>query len=139
MSAKSASPYLILHGKAKEALTLYERALGAQGGLVRRFGDVDQSCSTAQKDLVMHAELRIGQAFLMLSDGPVQATSVPEARVSVALLYEDEGAARQAFDGLAQGGQVSHPFSPAPWGGMFGSLHDAFGISWMFTYMPAPA
>ena len=70
MSVRNATPYLLFNGHAREAIALYEAALGAQIESISRFGDVDQSCPEARRDLVMHAALRVDGALLMLSDGP---------------------------------------------------------------------
>jgi PhnB protein len=133
MSIKSAIPYLILSGRAREAIALYERALGARVENVQRFGDVDQSCPVAKKDLIMHAELRIGQAVVMLSDGPGEGPVPAGGAVSVALEWTDARAMREGFDALAAGGKVIQPLIAAHWGAMFGVVHDANGVSWMFT------
>src|SRR5690606_6918994 len=70
VTIRTATPYLILNGHAERAIALYERALGAKKEAFQRFGDVDGSCPEAQKSHVMHAALRVGEALLMLSDGP---------------------------------------------------------------------
>lgn len=140
MTIKAATPYLILHGKAREAIALYEHALGAKTQSVQRFGDVDQSCAEALRDSVMHAELRLDEAVLLLSDGGEApagaATSGGDAKVSVAIQADDETAARRSFELLGEGGVVIQPLFAAPWGGLFGVVVDRFGISWMFNVTP---
>ena len=136
MSIQAATPYLILGGKAREAIALYERAFGAATKNVQRFGDMDDSCPEGERELVMHAELSLDGATLMLSDGAGdQSASVPAAdvRVSVALAADDEAKARRSFEALAEGGTVVQPLFAAPWGGLFGVVHDSFGVSWMFN------
>lgn len=73
MSVQSATPYFILCGKAAQAIELYQRTMGARVESVQRFGDVDESCPEARKDRVMHAALRVGNALLMMSDGPTDS------------------------------------------------------------------
>lgn len=139
MSIQTATPYLILGGKAREAIALYERAFGATTQNVQRFGDVDASCPAARRDFVMHAELRLDGATLMLSDGAAEAaaTSAPapagDAKISVAIGADEEASARRAFDALAEHGTIIQPLFAAPWGGIFGVVHDQFGVSWMFN------
>lgn len=70
MTIRTATPYLILNGRATQAFALYKAELGAEVTSSQRFGDVQESCPQAQRDLIMHAELRLGDAVLMLSDGP---------------------------------------------------------------------
>lgn len=133
MSIQSATPYLILNGQAEQAIPFYQSALGAVVETRQRFGEVDQSCPEARKDLTMHAELRLGRALLMLSDGPAAGATVSGGPVSVALDWDDPAAMRRAFDALASTGQVIQPIFDAPWGSLFGVVQDEFGISWMMN------
>lgn len=133
MSIKSATPYLILNGRAREAIALYEEALGAKVANLQRFGDVHDSCPEAQRDFVMHAELRFDEAVLLLSDGPGHGTPLASGVVSVALDLDDVEASRRSFDVLARSGKVIQPLIDAPWGALFGVAQDAFGVHWMFS------
>lgn len=132
MAIQSATPYFILGGKARQAIALYESALGAHVKSLSRFGDVDQSCPEARKDLVMHAELQIGDAVVMMSDGPDEAPPQGSGSVSVALQLDDANEARRCFDALAASGLVVQPLFDSPWGTLFGVVNDTFGVSWMF-------
>ena len=139
------TPYLVLNGKAEQAIELYQRALGAELQQLRRFGDVDKSCPDASKDRIMHAELRLGNALLMLSDGAgVEAAggiAAPGGRspaINVALGLTDPAETRRCFDALAGSGTVLEPLTDAPWGGMFGVLRDAMGITWMLNCVNLP-
>lgn len=133
MAIQSATPYLILNGSAPQAIALYERALGARVASVQRFGDMDGSCPEAQKERIMHAELRLGDAILMLSDGAGDGAPVESGSVSVALGLNDPAEARRCFDGLAASGAVVQPLVDAPWGALFGVVRDEFGIHWMLN------
>ncbi|RKH38718.1 hypothetical protein [Corallococcus sicarius] len=66
MSIQSAIPYFHLNGRVERAIALYQRVLGARTETLQRFGDVDGSCPAAMKSRVMHAELRVGSALLMM-------------------------------------------------------------------------
>ncbi len=131
MSIKGATPYILLDGKAEQAIELYQRALGAKVHAKSRFGDMDPNMPEAMKNRIMHAELRLGDGVLMLSDG--DAEEAAGALVNVAISFDDADEARRAFEALSSGGKVKQPIIDAPWGGIFGSLSDAFGVSWMFT------
>ena len=140
MSIQAATPYLMLNGKAEQAIALYQRALGANVEVLQRFGDVDDSCPDALKDRVMHAALRVGSALLMMSDGPSPEAAPPDGgSVSVALDFNDAGAGRQAFDALAASGTVIQPLIEAPWGALFGVVRDEVGIPWMFNCATKPS
>ncbi|HWA77031.1 MAG TPA: VOC family protein [Polyangiaceae bacterium] len=139
MSIQAATPYLILGGRAQKALGLYSRALGAKTEMLQRFGEVDGSCPAARKDMIMHAALRVGNALIMLSDGPEEAQGSPgRGAVSVALDFDDEAELRRTFDGLVTTGKPVMPVFDAPWGALFGVVEDEFGISWMLNCTKKP-
>lgn len=132
MTISAITPYLIVPGRAREAISVYERAFDAKVQNLQRFGDVDQSCADAVKDHVMHAELKIGNALLMISDGAKEPpTGCGPVKVAIAL--DDVAQAERAFEVLAQGGTTLEPLKQAPWGALFGMVNDVFGISWMFN------
>jgi PhnB protein len=134
MSVLAINPYLILGGKARRAVDLYTRVFGAKVQDLKTFGDMDESCPGAQRDLVMHAELRIGDHALLLSDGgPSDATAATNGPISIALQLNDEKEARRFFAGLAETGKVTQELISAPWGALFGMVVDEFGFNWMFN------
>ena len=133
MTIKTAVPYLILNGRAQQAIGLYKEALGAQVQSQQRFGDVDQSCPAAKRDLIMHAELRFGETVIMLSDGPGEGPVPTSSAVQVALALDDAAQLRRVFDGLSAGGTVIEKPMDAPWGDVFAALGDRFGVGWMLT------
>jgi len=133
MSIQSATPYLILNGRAREAIALYEKAIGAKVEQLQRFGDVDGSCPEARRDFVMHAELKIGDAKVMLSDGPGPEALPPAGLVSIALMLDDAEQTRRIYDALAASGKAVEKLFEAPWGALFGVAADAFGVAWMFN------
>jgi PhnB protein len=133
MTIKAATPYFLLNGNTEQAIALYQHALGAKLETLQRFGDVDQSCPAAMKSRVMHAALRVGDALLLMSDGPNEGGPAHSGNVSVALQFDDPDQARRAFDALATKGKVVQPLIDAPWGALFGVVGDEFGIHWMFN------
>lgn len=139
MSILAATPYLILNGKAEQAVALYQRCLGARTETLQRFGEVDGSCPVARRERVMHAELRVGNAVLMMSDGPADGPLAEGGSISIAIALDDAEEARRSFDALAASGQVIQPLVAAPWGALFGVVRDELGISWMFNCATKPA
>ncbi|MFO7181490.1 MAG: VOC family protein [Pseudomonadota bacterium] len=139
MTLKTATPYLILGGRAEQAIALYREALGATVETLQRFGDVDGSCPEARRHHVMHAALRAGNALLLMSDGPGEGPPPSFGAVCVALDWDDADQARRSFDQLAATGHVVEPLFDAPWGALFGVVRDAFGVVWMFNASKATA
>lgn len=134
MPATKATAYLFFNGTANQAIALYEKVLGAKVEHKQLYGDVcGDQCPEADKSRVIHAMVRFGESFVMLSDVP-DARPVPkESNAAVALDFSDLGDMTHAFDTLAEKGKVDHPLNDAFWGDKFGALSDEFGIYWMFT------
>lgn len=133
MTIQAATPYIILLGKARRAIELYTKALGATSEGIQTFGDVDGSCPEARRDLVMHAALRVGTAQLFLSDGAHDGELPKAGIVHVALSFDDVAETRRCFDALAATGKVVQPLFEAPWRALFGAVDDEFGVGWMFN------
>jgi PhnB protein len=136
MSIKAATPYLSFNGTAEAAVELYTRALGAEveGGLMR-YAEMPAeagTCAPEDKQRVMHACIRIGEARLMLSDVPRTQPVTSESNISVCLELDDVDEMARKFEALAAGGTIVMNIHDAFWGAKFGLLTDKFGINWMF-------
>jgi PhnB protein len=117
----SVTPYLIIDGAA-EAIRFYEQAFGATEVMRLPMGDK-----------IGHAEIRIGDSIVMLSDEwPDFGKLGPKARggaTSSLMIYTEDvdGAYARA---LAAGATEERPPEDQFWGDRMGSLVDPFGHSW---------
>jgi PhnB protein len=139
MTIKRATPYLFFNGNAARALAHYERALGAKVEGLQRYGDAPNvvDCTDADKDRVMHALVRIGDATLMVSDVPPHMTASKSGNGEVCLDFTDAEMTARMFEALAEGGTVRMNLHDTHWGAKFGTLKDAYDIHWMFNCEPA--
>lgn len=78
---------------------------------------------------VMHAQLRIGGALVMCSDGHSEQSRFDGFRLSLTVSSEAE--AQRKFAALADGGAVQMPLGRTFWSPCFGMLTDRFGLGWM--------
>jgi len=119
----SVTPYLTVQGAAA-ALEFYARAFGARE-LMRMPGPDGTSLA--------HAEMRIGDSIVMLSDAaPGTGTAAPPslgaATGSLFVYVRDVDAAfKRAVDA---GAKVAMPLTDMFWGDRFGRLVDPFGHHW---------
>jgi PhnB protein len=85
---------------------------------------------------VMHGQLETPDGItLMVADAPPEFVEVTFGdNVSVSISGDDEEKMRRWFDALSEGAQaVTTPLDTQPWGDVFGSFKDRYGISWMFN------
>ncbi len=132
MTIQAATPYFILNGHAREAIEFYQGALDAKVEALLTFGELNKATGP-RKDNVMHCVLNVGSTVLMLSDGPMNGDLPPTGLVSVALDFDDPEELKRVFGALEQGGTVIDAPFQAPWGALFGVVHDRFGIAWMLN------
>jgi len=116
------TPFLTIRDAAK-AIEFYKAAFGAQ----------ERGVMKAPDGKVMHAELKIGDSIVMLSDEfPDFGSISPQAlggSASGLHIYLDNVDA--AFDrAVKAGAQVEMPVMDQFWGDRFGRLKDPFGHKW---------
>ena len=117
-----ATPYLCVHD-GPAAIEFYKKAFGAAE--LMRIG--------APSDKVGHAELKIGQAIIMLSDefpemGARSPKSYGGSPTAILLYFEDvDKVARQA---LAAGARLVRPVENQFYGDRSGKIEDPFGHTW---------
>jgi PhnB protein len=119
------TPYLVVRGTEK-ALEFYRKAFGAR----------ETTRLTAPDGKIMHAEMKVFDQIVMLSDEiPEQGRLSPEALkgspVSLFVYSRDVDAAMARA--VAAGATVSMPAADMFWGDRFGSVTDPFGHSWQMA------
>ena len=116
------TPALVVRD-APKAIDFYKRAFGAQE-LVRMPGPDGK---------IMHAELKIGDSIIFLSDeNPQMNVKSPQTlggstcTLNVYVPNVDE----QFKQAIAAGGKESMPVADQFWGDRYGTLTDPFGYTW---------
>jgi PhnB protein len=118
----TATPYLTVQDGAK-ALAFYQQAFGATE--VMRLTNPDGK--------IGHAEIKIGDSLIMLSDefpgmGNASPHSLGGTTIGIHLYVEDvDGLVRQA---VAAGARLVEPVEDKFYGDRTGKLEDPFGHSW---------
>ena len=120
----SVTPYLVIGGAAK-AIDFYRQAFGAEEAFRMPMGDK-----------VGHAEIRIGDSVVMLSDEwPDMGVVGPKTRggttVSLMIYVNDvDSAYKRAIDA---GAQAERPVENQFYGDRAGTLVDPFGHRWTLS------
>ena len=118
----SLTPYLVCKGAAK-AIDFYTKVFGAQE-MLRMPGPDGQ---------IMHAEVKIGNAILMLADenkerGHLSPVTLGGSGSSVMLYTNDVDAVFSRA--VAAGAKAEMPPADMFWGDRMGNLVDPFGHKW---------
>jgi PhnB protein len=123
-------PYLFFDGCCDEAIEFYRGTLGAEVTMLIRFKDSPEPVSHGSEDKVMHANLRIGETTVLVSDGRCLGRPSFEG-FALSLTVADESEAERLFAALGNGGQVQMPMAKTFFSPRFGMVVDRFGVSWM--------
>jgi len=116
------TPFLTVRN-AERAIEFYKQAFGAQ----------ERGVAKGPDGKVMHAEVKIGDSVIMLSDefpefGSLSPQSVGGSPMGLHIYIENVDA---AFDrAVKAGAQVEMPVSDQFWGDRYGKLKDPFGHKW---------
>lgn len=138
----SVSPYIFFDGTCEEAIEFYKQAIGAELLFKMTFGEMPkdeannapEGCGSGfnwPDDKIMHANVRIGDGEIMMSDGNMCADKVKHTGYSLSLSSKDVSEGKRWFDNLSAGGDITMPWSETFWAKGFGMLTDKYGIPWM--------
>jgi len=120
------TPYLAVNG-AVEALEWYKRAFGAK--------QLERQLEPSGK--LMHATVKIGDSFVMLSDifpGSDMKDPRDTGGSAVSLHIFSKDIDRIWKKAVESGARVVMPLDNQFWGDRYGKLADPFGHSWAFSY-----
>ncbi|CAM4516611.1 VOC family protein [Paenibacillus macerans] len=127
------TPYLVMDGNAKEAISFYEKALEAKVIMLQSFGEMPENpefpLPEAAKDRVSHALLKVGESEMMFSDTFPGQPHQSGTQVTICLTTNDAELAKRMFEALAEGGQINMPLQETFFSPAYGSLTDKFGVT----------
>lgn len=129
--------YVVTNGNGQEAVKFYEEALEAEVLAFQTYGDMPENpeftISDEMKNLVLHAQLKIGESYLMLSDNFPDEPYQIGNQLNVALLLKDVEKMTAMFNKLAEGGEVLMPLQETPWSPAYGQVKDKYNVTWQFS------
>ena len=131
--------YLNFPGNCEEAMSFYEKHLGAKVLMESRFKDMGGPGGPQNlppglsPDGIMHARFTLGDTLLMASDGPADKTE-PMRSAYVCLSVDSNEEAERIYKVLTEGGEVFMAFGETFFAHRFGQFRDKFGINWMVIH-----
>jgi PhnB protein len=134
-------PYLFFGGNCAEAMTTYEKVLGAKMQMMMKYSDTPkgpegpgcQALPGNMADKIAHAAIELDGSMLMASDAMPLEGYQGMKHVYVTISFPTVERAKQVFDALSQGGKIEMPMGETFWVESFGSLVDRFGTGWMIN------
>lgn len=129
---KKVQAYLFFDGRCEEAISFYEKAIGAQLIFLMRFKESPEPSMNppGSGEKVMHATFRVGETEIMASDGRCTGKAVFEG-FALSLTAPSVTEAQRLFAALGDGGQIQMPMTKTFFSPGFGMVADRFGVSWM--------
>jgi PhnB protein len=131
-----ANPFIMLDGKAAEAIQFYEAALGAVIVFKQTFGESPggDKLSVEEKGRLAHSVLRIGDTELFAADIYPGFPYAKGNQVNICLTAADVDQSKRLFAALQQEGQVNLPLTEVHFSPAYGVVTDQFGVTFqIFT------
>jgi len=124
-------PTISFQGKCDEAITFYKAALGAEIKAINYFRDAPADSGMDESlppNFVMHSEVLIFGTLITMTDGAT--APITGDYFSFMLMFDSTEEVTNAFNKLAESGQVIEALAPQFWATLCGDVRDKFGIHW---------
>lgn len=122
------TPYLLLPGNARDALTYYQ---GVFGGELQLFTFEELGRDDGPLDALAHGALT-GRVTLFAADD--DDARPPTGGPMLSLLGEDSTLLTGWYRALARDGRVVEPLALREWGDVDGQVVDRFGVHWLIGF-----
>lgn len=130
-------PYVRTNGNGKEAVEFYKDAFDAELLGIQTYGDFPENpdfpLPEERRNLVAHAQLKIGNTYLMLSDNFPDDPYKIGFQLNGAVLFTDAAKTKEVFEKLSAGGEVILPLQETPFSPAYGQVKDKFNITWQIS------
>lgn len=125
------SVFVNFDGNCREAVAFYAKAFGLDTPQFMTYGDAPEGePSEADRDLIMYAELPIGNCNVMFMDFPTEYEYVKGNNIQLTASYRDLDDVRRVFEALKEGGQVITEPQKTFFSALYAMVTDRFGVQW---------
>ncbi len=126
------TPYVLLPGTAREALTFYAEVFGC--GVVLH-SNAEMGRTDGPADAIAHGYLTEGPVSLFAADVSGDEAALRCEGLMLSLLgTADPSTLRRWFAGLSDGGRVVDDLQERPWGASDGQVVDRHGLHWLVGF-----
>ena len=136
------STYLNFMGDTEEAFTFYASVFGTEFSVpIMRMGDMPpppDAPGLPEHELakVMHVELPILDGHVLMGTDMLESmgqTLRVGNNTTLNLEPDSREEGERLYAALSEGGQDATGLSPMPWGSLWGTCLDRFGVRWMIN------
>lgn len=126
-------PYLLMNGRAKEAIEYYQEALNAKVLFQQTFGEGPEDDSLKltedEKELIAHSILKIGDTKIMIADMIPGLTIGSGNQLSICITTDDTTLTKQLYENLKKEGKVLIELNKIHFSPAWGMVTDKFGVT----------
>ncbi|MCH1624028.1 VOC family protein [Ferdinandcohnia quinoae] len=132
-----AIPYILMNGRAREAIEFYRNVLNAdilfQSSIGDRPKDIASQFLEIEQELIAHAVLKIGETQIMISDILTGIPSIDGGKISICLIIEGVASSQRIFNQLKVGGTVNLDLAKTHYSPAYGIVTDKFGVTFQIS------
>ena len=126
---RSIEVYLITNGNGQEAVAFYREALDAEVTSLTLFKDQVPNCPKEHEELVLNAQLKVGNQRLMISDENPEFDYKQGHQMTACIIVDNVAEAQAIYDKLSRDArQISMPLQETFWSPAYANLEDKFGM-----------
>lgn len=131
---RSIEVYLITNGNGQEAVAFYREALDAEVTNLTLFKDQVPNCPKEHEELVLNAQLKVGNQRLMISDENPEFDYKQGHQMTACIIVDNVAEAQAIYDKLSRDArQISMPLQETFWSPAYANLEDKFGMMWQIS------
>lgn len=138
--------YLNFMEKTEEAFTFYKKVFGTEFISLTRMKDMPRppgapELSERESNLIMNVQLPITNGHVLMATDMIESMGhnlVPGNNVTISLDLDSKDEAERIYSALLTNSpENSGPLAQMPWGALWGSCQDQFGVRWMISFAQA--
>lgn len=126
-------PYILMNGRAKEAIEFYQEALNAKVLFQQTFGEGPKDTLTmfneSELDYIAHSILKIGETQIMVADIIPELPFQNGNQVSICITTSDINLTKQLYENLKKEGKVIIELNKIHFSPAWGMVTDKFGVT----------
>lgn len=134
--------YLNFMGNTEKAFDFYKKVFGTEVISLTRMKDMPRPegaplLQESDAEKIMNIQLPITNGHILMATDALESLGqkvTPGNNVTISLDLDSAEEAERIYSELVTNSpENSGPLSPMPWGAMWGSCQDQFGIRWMIS------